>query len=141
MDYNNGSVYGYDQIQSNPIMNTFDNPYLQVPRVARDQQYAASAGNYNHIGSTPTAHRVEPTLPINMPIVNPSTQHEGMCNAPNIYSDKNGILLIFIFILILMVVVNSVTLKHMTSQLKHLRYKTRDLQSRVMSATITPTGV
>jgi hypothetical protein len=145
MDYNNGSVYGYDQIQSTPIMNTFDNPYLQVPRIARDRQYVASAGNYHSSGMIPSNHHEgctsESIRKPNQLNVETAVKKEGMHNMPIPDGDKNGMLLIFIFILILMVVVNSVTLKHLTSQLKCLRRKTRDLQFRIISTIPTASTI
>lgn len=139
MDYNHGTDYGYDQLQTSPLLNNFDNPYLEVPRVLRDQQYAASAvrshdirpapdnvGHYDQY--SPVARKSRVPLDTRQIIIQQAAKKdEGMCGFPDV--NQNGMLLVFIFILILVAVVNSITLKHLAKQVDHLRCKVRNLQS------------
>ena len=131
MDYNHGTNYGYDQLQTSPLSNTFDNPYLEVPRILRDQQYKASAVRKNDIvpspvnaghyaNYSPIARKSRVPLDTHQIAINKMfKQDDGMSNM-NI--DKDSMLHIFIFILILIVVINSMTLKHLTREISYLQY-------------------
>ena len=133
MDYSHGTSYGYDQIQTNPLLNNFDNPYLEVPRILRDQQHAAAdvrshdirpapdnVGHYSRY--SPVARKSRVPLDTRQIVIQQS-KDEGMAQKINI--NDNSMLLIFIFVLILVVVINSVTLKHMDKQIAYLMHKNR----------------
>ena len=143
MDYNRGTSYGYDQLQTSPLLNNFDNPYLEVPRILRDQQYAASAVRSNDIVPapdnvghydqySPVARKSRVPLDTRQIIIQQAAKKDkGMANLADVDVNQNSMLLVFIFILILIVVINTMTLKQLNKQIDHLYCKTRSLQSAI----------
>lgn len=138
MDYSHGSVYGYDQIQTHPTLNAYDNPYLEVPRILRDQQYAAAAvrstdirpgsDNVGRYVPFPAAYKERAPIDSRTIVLRGD---EGMCAAS--YFNDNNMLMILIFILIIIVVNNSVTLKRMRKRIKNLQ-NMRSMQPVIIGA-------
>jgi hypothetical protein len=127
MDYNHGTNYGYDQLQTNPLSNTFDNPYLEVPRILDDQQYASSAVRKHDIIPAPVnAGHYANYSPIarksRVPLDTYQIATKGDEGMSNMNIDKDGMMYIFMFILILIVVINSITIKHLTREVGYLQY-------------------
>jgi hypothetical protein len=123
MDYDSGTSYGYDQIQTSPLLNDFDNPYMEVPRILRDQQYTASAvrnndtipapANLGHYAQySPIARKSR--IPLDTSTI------EAMGDMSNI--DQNGMMMIFIFLLIIIAVINTITIKNLGKQIEHIQY-------------------
>jgi hypothetical protein len=124
MNYNGGTNYGYDEIQTSPLQNNFDNPYLEVPRILQDQQYASSAVRSSDIDHHTSRKMHMPVNAQQIAIKHTSENDEGMHSLTNINVKQNDMLLIFIYILIIIVAINSVTLKHLNKQIEHLQHKT-----------------
>ena len=150
MDYNNGSQYGYDVIHTSPLMDSFDSPYLQVPSKMRDPQYGAVGTTKQSLAPPakkpyfPPRDNYRPAKPqkqtrYHLDARTLGREHDldkaffgGRHMIPiNGAIDTNGMLTVFIFILILIVVVNSVHLKNLTKQVDVLTCKNRSMESQL----------
>lgn len=144
MDYDHGSSYSYDQIHTSPLLDSYDAPYMQVPQILKDQQYAAAASPKYAIKPVATNATYytpgiqERRAPLASQTIGHNETAEPFCNIRKLITamkpakhdtvdiNTNGMMTVFIFILILIVVINSVHLKHLTKQVDMLTYKNRD---------------
>ena len=149
MNYDHGTSYGYDQIQTSPLMDNYDAPYMQVPRILRDRQYTSAAlrsRDMKPVGNNATYYR--PGAPVKHVTLDSQTIGrndivEPFCGIHKMIAsmrkppsggvdiNTNGMMTVFIFVLILIVVINSIHLKHLTKQVDRLACKNRAISSQL----------
>jgi hypothetical protein len=150
MNYDHGTSYGYDQIQTSPLMDNYDSAYSQAPRKIRSPQHAADASmsrDMKPARNNASYYRprapMRKRVPLDSQSIGRPSIDETFCSmrrmlatlqkppANSVDINTNGMMTIFIFVLILIVVINSVHLKQLTKQVDILACKNRAMFSKL----------
>ena len=110
MNYSHDISYGYDQLQPISTLDSYDNPYLDAPAINKDRQYSTTA-------EFPIIKTAIPLPPYATPVNHQRTAS----NAYNMSINDNNMILLFIFILIMVTVLNSMKMRKMAKKIKKLK--------------------
>jgi hypothetical protein len=143
MSYSSGDSFGYDQIQPNMMLDNYDSPYAYVARNPNDPMDCKNAQPYraflapsgprwvdsegaalaaNARVSEPKMSKPCPRVPQETDAAIGLVRHmDGFVSRARLsVADTNFILLLFIVIMTMAMISNSITMRHLKKQIKLL---------------------